>query len=105
MSSTIALLQHVVHGQSQRTILDDSKSTYLGKVRVMTDILNSDPNIRAKALVCTPESLQSNNPVALMHTGKAAKIYKLVLPIPEEVAQLLFAAAAQGTVDVTRVHK
>jgi hypothetical protein len=89
---TLALLSHVVHGQSQRTILEDSKDKYLGKVKVMTEILNKDAEIRRLALVCTEDSLQTDDPVAVKHVGKAAKIFKLRLPMTAEVGKLLFAA-------------
>ena len=83
---SLALLQHVAHGQSQRTILDKSKQCYMTKVKVMTEILNRSPDIRIRTLVT------DNNNVAQTHTGEASKIRKLKLPISAETAQLLFAA-------------
>ena len=85
-SPNLALLLHVAHGQSQRTILDQSKKTYMMKVKVMTEILNKSQDIRIRALMTDA----NNN--ALKHTGEAAKIYKLQLPMSSETAQLLFAA-------------
>ena len=85
-SPNLALLLQVAHGQSQRTILDQSKYTYLTKVRVMTEILNKLEDIRTRSLIT-----DSNN-VALKHMGEAAKVYKLQLPMSSETAQLLFAA-------------
>ena len=85
----LALLSHVAHGQTQRTVRGGTKSQYAGKVKIMTKILNSDEQLRVKAL----ETVQTvNGPVAKKHTGTAKNIYKLKLPITTEVAQLLFAA-------------
>jgi hypothetical protein len=91
-SLSLALLAHVVHGQSQRTILEDSKDKYLGKVKVMTGILNKNVELRRLSLMCSDESIMTDNPQALKHTGIAAKVYKLILPMPEEAAKYLFAA-------------
>ena len=86
MAISIALLQQVAHGQSQRTILDKSKGNYMSKVRVMTAILNRSLDVRVKTLVT------DTNGIAQFHTGEASKILKLQLPMSGEAAQLLFAA-------------
>ena len=85
-SISLALLQQVAHGQSQRTILDKSKRTYMSKVKVMTEILNRSPDIRIRTLVVDGDGS------AQKHTGEASKILKLRLPISAETGQLLFAA-------------
>ena len=83
---SLALLQHVAHGQSQRTILEKSKYGYMTKVKVMTEILNRADDIRIRTLVT------DENGTAQKHIGEASKIFKLQLPMSEETAQLLFAA-------------
>ena len=85
-SPNLALLLHVAHGQSKRTILDQSKYTYMTKVRVMTEILNRSEDIRIRTL------MTDANKNALKYIGEAAKVYKLQLPMSSETAQLLFAA-------------
>ena len=86
MSISLALLQHVAHGQSQRTILDKSKASYMSKVKVMVDILDRSPDVRVRSLIT------DTNGIAKFHIGEASKIKKLKLPMSAEVAQLLFAA-------------
>ena len=77
----LAQLSYVVHGQTQRTVLSDTKRQYLGKVRMMTNILNSDPELRFKSLETVPSV---NGPIAQKHTGKASNIFKLKLPLDPE---------------------
>jgi len=43
-------LQQIVQGQAERNILDISKNGYLGKMRVMTDLLNLHEDIRLASL-------------------------------------------------------
>ncbi len=78
------VLQQVAQGQAERNILDKSKKGYLGKMRVMTGLLNKLEN-RATFLVFDEE----NNPV--YYTGSADKIIKMVLPMEKNIGQLLFA--------------
>ena len=85
----LAQLSYVVHGQTQRTVLSDTKRQYLGKVKMMTNILNSDPELRFKSLE-TVETV--NGRIAQKHTGEAREIFKMKLPPNPETAQLLFAA-------------
>ena len=84
---SLAELAHVVHGQSQRTIVEKSMRGYMSQCKVMTSILNEDPDIRALTLVTDPLT-----GLALKHTGEASKIYKLKFPMSKEAGKLLFAA-------------
>ena len=84
--ASLAELQHVVHGQTQRTILEGSKSGYMSKCKVMTAILNRNPEIRQRTLITNDEN------EAQRHLSKASNIFKLQLPMTAESAKLLFAA-------------
>lgn len=79
------LLNLVIQGQSERNILDKSKKTYLSKCKVMMRLLNNCEATRYDALIFDDDG------VPLEHTGLAAGIFKLKLPITEQTAQDLFA--------------
>lgn len=81
-----AQLDAIVSGQRQRTCMDVSRKGYLSKMKVMTAILNEmDDAIREEAFELNEDK------TAKMHTGEAAKIYMLTLPISLNTAMRLFA--------------
>lgn len=84
-------LELVVEGQGLRNILDKSISCYLSKCKVMTELLNKNNVIRARALLIDE---QGN---ALKHTGLASRVFKLRLPMEVETAKLLFAMLSIDT--------
>jgi hypothetical protein len=77
--ATLAELQQVMIGQSQRTILQKSKSGYLSKMRRMTSILDNIEELTRISLVTNPATSE-----AMKHTGQASKIYKLILPMTQK---------------------
>jgi hypothetical protein len=79
-------LNQVIHGQSERNILEKSKKTYLSKCKVMTKLLNNcEEDIRLQSL-----DLDINGNCQF-HTGLAAGVMMLKMPMEEEVAKILFA--------------
>jgi len=81
-----AILAAVAQGQQERTLFESSKQGYISKMRTMTKILNGIVDVRENALVINEE----NN--AVEHIGSAHGVYRLILPISVNNAQLLFAA-------------
>ena len=82
-----ARLDAIVSGQRRRTCMDVSSKGYLCKMKVMTEILNEmDFVIRDEAFELNEDR------TAKMHTGEAAKICMLRLPISLNTAKRLFAA-------------
>ena len=88
---TVAQLNLVVQGQKDSTIVKESKSNYLSKMKVMTSLLNSIPGLRSDAIELTEGGLP------VYHTGLAKHVIKLRLPMTENTARLLFAAISIDT--------
>ena len=94
------LLDLVVQGQSERSILERSKKTYLSKVKVMMRLLNECDDIRSDCLI------MDDNNKPMQHSGIASGIFKMKLPISCETAQLLFAMISiDDTLPKQSVHR
>ena len=78
-------LNLIVEGQGLRNILDDTKSGYLSKCKIMTELLHKDPRIREKSIVVDGDG------IGVKHTGEASKVYRLIFPLTVDVGKLLFA--------------
>jgi len=92
----IRVLDAVARGQRIRTVKANSHNHYICKMRVMSRILWSIEEIRNSVFHLMPDGQPQE------HTGKAAGVYKLKLPISVTTAQRLFAAIS---VDPTLVKK
>ena len=83
---SLSLLREVAYGQSQRTVLNSTQKQYLGQVRVIVNIIYSHPELREMAL------LKNESGNFYFYKGLAHKIYKLKLPMNNEVAKLTWAS-------------
>lgn len=97
-----ARLDAIVSGQRQRTCMDVSRRGYLSKMKVMTEILNGmDDDIREEAFELNEDT------TAKMHTGEAAKIYMLKLPInySEKIKKSLYGKKSTVTEMSCKIKK
>ena len=78
------LLNYVIRGQDERTILDESKKQYLSVVKSLTDIIFRNKTILGTMLVIEDGSY-------VKYSGRAQNIWKLVLPVDADMAKKLFA--------------
>lgn len=83
--ASLADLQYVVEGQSQRNVREKSKSNYLSKMKVMTEILYKN-----QYLWDTVFDLDPMTNLPRKHSGLANKIYKLAMPMSVQAGRCLF---------------
>jgi hypothetical protein len=77
-------LAQVVRYQAENNVSIATQKQYLCKVKVITEMLNETSEFRIDSLVTI-------DGIAMKHTGNAANIYVLKLPMTVDVGEMLFA--------------
>jgi hypothetical protein len=85
------VLDSVIRGQAERNVLEVSRNGYLSKMKVITELLEKVPELKAQAL-----ELDANGN-ARKYKGEASNILRLKLPMSPETAQALFALISIDT--------
>jgi hypothetical protein len=82
---SLHVLQNAVQGQCERNVVSGSRKQYLSLLKTISEVMNRHPHIRTKGLALTEEGDPQN------YIGQAKNVFKFLLPLTPEAAQLTFA--------------